>query len=51
MKLDKFADLYLKQLGNHTSKNNEKIPGNLLNKTGKIMEKSWNFVSPEKLEP
>ena len=32
-------------------KNNEKIPGNLQKKTGKIMEISWNFVSLEKWEP
>ena len=32
-------------------KNNAKIPGNLLKKPGKIMEISWNFVSPKKWEP
>ena len=41
MKLDKFADLYQKQLGNHTLKI-IKIPGNLLKKTlknhGNIIE-------------
>ena len=30
MKLNKFAYLYSKPLGNHTLKINEKIPGNLL---------------------
>ena len=29
----------------------KKIPGNLLKKPGKIMEISWNFVSPKKWEP
>ena len=51
MKLNKFAYLYSKPLGNHTLKIMKKIPGNLLNKTGKIMEMSWNFVSPKKWEP
>ena len=33
-------------------KNNEKIPGNLLlKKPGKVLEISWNFVSPKKWEP
>ena len=44
MKLNKFAYLYSKPLGNHTLKNNEKIPG-------KIMEISWNFVSPKSDNP
>ena len=35
MKLNKFAYLYSKPLGNH----NEKIPGNLL----KNLEKSWKY--------
>ena len=30
MKLNKFAYLYSKLLGNHTFKKNEKIPGNVL---------------------
>ena len=51
MKLDQFAYLYLKPLGNHTLKIMKKIPGNLLKKPGKIMEISWNFVSPKKWEP
>ena len=51
MKLNKFTYLYSKPLGNHALKNNEKTPGNLLKKTGKIMEISWNFVSLKKWEP
>ena len=51
MKLNKFAYLYSKPLGNHTLKIMKKIPGNLLKKLGKIMEISWNFVSPKKWEP
>ena len=51
MKLKKFAYLYSKPLGNPYFKNNEKIPGNLLKKTWKIMEILWNFVSPKKWEP
>ena len=51
MKLNKFAYLYSKPLGNHTLKIMKKIPGNLLRKPGKIMEISWNFVSPKKWEP
>ena len=51
MKLDQFAYLYSKPLGNHTLKIMKKIPGNLLKKPGKIMEISWNFVSPKKWEP
>ena len=47
MKLNKFAYLYSKPLGNHTLKIMTKIPGNLL----KNMEISWNFVSPKKWEP
>ena len=47
MKLNKFAYLYLKPLGNHTLKIMKKAPGNLL----KNLEKSWNFVSPKKWEP
>ena len=50
MKLDKFAYLYSKPLGNHTLKIMKKISGNLL-KPGKIMEISWNFVSLKKWEP
>ena len=51
MKLNKFAYLYSKPLGNHTLKIMKKIPGNLLKTPGKIMEISWNFVSPKKWEP
>ena len=51
MKLNQFAYLYSKPLGNHTLKIMKKIPGNLLKKPGKIMEISWNFVSPKKWEP
>ena len=49
MKLNKFAYLYSKPLGNHTLKIMKKIPGNLLKTPGKIMEISWNFVSPKKV--
>ena len=38
MKLNKFAYLYSKPLGNHTFKIMKKIPGNLLKKN---LEKSW----------
>ena len=47
MKLNKFAYLYSKPLGNDTLKIMKKIPGNLL----KNLEISWNFVSPKKWEP
>ena len=50
MKLNKFAYLYSKPLGNHTLKIMKKIPGKT-KKPGKIMEISWNFVSPKKWEP
>ena len=39
MKLNQFANLYSKPLGNHTFKNNENIPGNLQ----KNLEKSWKY--------
>ena len=45
MKLDKFAYLYSKPLGNHTLKVMKKIPGNLLKKPGNIME----FCQSEKV--
>ena len=48
MKLNKFAYLYSKPLGNHNEKNTLKFT---LKKPGKIMEISWNFVSPKKSEP
>ena len=39
MILNKFAYLYSKPLGNHSSKILEKVPGNLL----KNLEKSWKY--------
>ena len=39
MRLNKFAYLYSKPLGNHTLKIMKKIPGNLL----KNLEKSWKY--------
>ena len=51
MKLNEFPYFYSDPLGNHTLKIMKKIPGNLLKKTGKIMEISWNFVNPKKWEP
>ena len=39
MKLNKFAYLYSKPLGNHTLKIMKKIPGNLL----KNLEISWKY--------
>ena len=39
MKLNKFAYLYSKPLGNHTLQIMKKIPGNLL----KNLEKSWKY--------
>ena len=39
MKLNKFANLYSKPLGNHTLKIMKKIPGNLLNN----LERSWKY--------
>ena len=39
MKLNQFAYLYSKPLGNHTLKIMKKIPGNLL----KNLEKSWKY--------
>ena len=50
MKLNKFAYLYLKPLGNQTLKI-IKNTWKLIKKPGKIMEKSWNFVSLKKWEP
>ena len=49
MKLGKFADLYSKQLGNHFKIMKKYLE--ITQKPGIIMEKSWNFVSPEKWEP
>ena len=40
MKLNKFAYLYSKPLGNHTLKIMKKIPGNLLKKPGKMAGKA-----------
>ena len=52
MKLNKFAYIFIfKTTWKSCFKNNEKTPGNLLKKTGKIMEISWNFVSLKKWEP
>ena len=45
MKLNKFAYLYSKPLGNHTLKIMKKIPGNSLKKPGNIME----FCQSEKV--
>ena len=39
MKLNKFAYLYSKPLGNHTLKIMKEIPGNLL----RNLEKSWKY--------
>ena len=50
MKLNKFVYLYSKPLGNHIFLNNEKT-WKFTKKPGKIMEISWNFVSPKKWEP
>ena len=47
MKLNKFCIFIFKT----TLKIMKKIPGNLLKKPGKIVEISWNFVSPKKWEP
>ena len=47
MKLDKFAYLYSKLLENHTLKMMKKY----LEIYFKNLEKSWNFVSPEKWVP
>ena len=46
MKIGKFVDVNQNNL-EITLKMMGKIPGNLL----KNLEKSWNFVSPEKWEP
>ena len=51
MKLNKFCIFIFKTTWKSYFKNNEKIPGNLLKTPGKIMEISWNFVSPKKWEP
>ena len=45
MKLNNFAYLYSKPLGNHTLKIMKKIPGNLLKRHGNIME----FCQSEKV--
>ena len=45
MKLNKFAYLYSKPLGNHTLEIIKKIPGNLLKNHGNIME----FCQSEKV--
>ena len=51
MKLKKFAYLYSKSLGNNTLKIMKKYTWKFTEKPGKIMEISWNFVSPKKWEP
>ena len=52
MKLNKFAYLYSKPLGNHTVKIMKKKHLEIcFKKPGKIMEISWNFVSLKKWEP
>ena len=48
MKLDKFAYLYSKPLGNHTLKIMKKIPGNLLKKTWKNRGNIMEFCQSEK---
>ena len=47
MKFSKVVHLYLEQLENYTLK----IMKKYLEIYQKIMEISWNFVSPEKWEP
>ena len=49
MKLDKFAYLYSKPLGNHTLKIMKKIPGNLLKKTSKYHGNIMEFCQSEKV--
>ena len=51
MKLNKFAYLYSKPNFKSYFKNNGKNTWKFTKKPGKIMEKSWNFVSPKKWEP
>ena len=50
MKLDKFAHLYSKPLGNHTLNIMKKYLEIYFKNLEKIME-IWNFVSPKKWEP
>ena len=49
MKLNKFAYLYSKSLGNHDFKNNAKIPGNLLKKTWKNHGNIIEFFQSKKV--
>ena len=49
MKLNKFAYLYSKPLGNHTLKIMNKIPGNLLKKTWKNHGNIMEFCQSEKV--
>ena len=49
MKLNKFAYLYSKPLGNHTLKIMKKIPGNLLLKTWKNHGNIMEFCQSEKV--
>ena len=51
MKLNNFAYLYSNPLGNHTLKIMKKYLEIYWKKPGKIMEISWNFVSPKMWEP
>ena len=50
MKLKKYVYLHSKLIGNYTLKIMENT-WKFTKKPGKIMEISWNFVSPEKWEP
>ena len=49
MKLNKFAYLYSKPLGNHTLKIMKKYLEIYFKKPGKIMEISWNFFQSRKV--
>ena len=51
MKLNMFAYLYSKPLGNHSLKIMKKYLEIYFKNLEKIMEISWNFVSPKKWEP
>ena len=51
MKLSKFIYLHSQLFGNHTLKIMKKYLEIYFKKPGKIMEISWNFVSPKKWEP
>ena len=51
MKLNKLAYFIFKTTWKSYFKNNEKNTWKFTKKPGKIMEISWNFVSPKKWEP